>query len=277
MNVKGRRKKQLKNIICVTYCLVWLLIVLFCFHKLGGVLELIQNAGEAETVFGDGVAEPEGDKGGDLEDSLVVCLDAGHGGNDHGSDYQTRLEKDDNLKIALAVAAYLEEQGVTVVMTREDDTYLSLAERCDIANESEADYFVSLHRNDGDGYGVETWVYSGANEKTMALAENIMEGLETVGVQRNRGIKKGTQKSSSSNYYVNVHSEMPACIVELGFINDETDNSLFDEKLEEYAAAIGDAVIGTYELYGEGTAQGTGADKNDTDVSTENPGSGDTD
>ncbi|MBO5524516.1 MAG: N-acetylmuramoyl-L-alanine amidase, partial [Roseburia sp.] len=104
------------------------------------------------------------------EDRLTVCIDAGHGGKDNGSDYRLRYEKNDNLKIAQAVAAYLTEQEVQVIMTRSDDTFLSLEERTTFANEKEADYFVSLHRNTGDGNGVETWIGSNATEETEALA-----------------------------------------------------------------------------------------------------------
>jgi hypothetical protein len=76
-------------------------------------------------------------------------------------------------------------------------------------------------------------------------------------------VKKGTQTGESSNYYINVHSDMPSCIVEMGFINDASDNQLFDEKLDAYAAAIGDAVLATAETYRadkvtDGNGQGTG-------------------
>lgn len=90
-----------------------------------------------------------------------------------------------------------------------------------------------------------------------------MEVLDTAGIQRNRGVKKGTQTGESSNYYINVHSDMPSCIVEMGFINDASDNQLFDEKLDAYAAAIGDAVLATAETYRankvtDGNGQGAG-------------------
>lgn len=97
---------------------------------------------------------------------------------------------------------------------------MRLSERCGIANQSGADYMLSLHRNDGEGNGVETWISASGSEETDALANHIMEALDTAGIQRNRGVKKGTQTGESSNYYINVHSDMPSCIVEMGFIND---------------------------------------------------------
>lgn len=244
-----RRKKTIKNLICITYCSIQLLIVLFLFKGMEHLLQNSDSVKELPTIKGE-VLVLDGEEDTKLdEDKLTVCIDAGHGGKDNGSDYRLRYEKNDNLKIAQAVAAYLTEKEVQVIMTRSDDTFLSLEERTSFANEKEADYLISLHRNTGDGNGVETWICSTGNEETESLASNIMQGLVAVGVQRDRGVKKGTQKSSSKDYYINLHSEMPACIVELGFMNSTVDNELFDEHLAEYAKAIGDAVLTTYETY----------------------------
>lgn len=235
--------------ICVQYCCLQLLFVILGFELLGYVLQKLFMQETVEPVLADVVLDGDTEAAG--EGRFVVCIDAGHGGKDNGSDYQGRMEKDDNLKLAQAVEAYLEEKDIRVVMTREEDVFLSLEERCAFANGQQADYLVSLHRNDGDGNGVETWVYSSASDETAALAENVMQKLDEAGIQRNRGIKKGTQSGESGNYYVNIYSDMPSCIVEMGFINNAEDNRLFDEKLEEYAAAIGDGIIETYEAFHE--------------------------
>ena len=59
------------------------------------------------------------------ENKLIVCLDAGHGGKDNGSDYRLRYEKNDNLKITQAVAAYLaDKENIQVIMTRSDDIFI---------------------------------------------------------------------------------------------------------------------------------------------------------
>lgn len=275
---RERRKKlkRIRNAISAAFCVLVLLLVLGIVNLLTGVLEkhlpIIDGNGDytisiLEKLSGD-KEEKEPDKKG-----LTVCIDAGHGGKDNGSDYKNRYEKDDTLAMALAVQSYLQEKDVNVIMTRSDDTFLKLSERCDIANEAEADYYVSLHRNTGEGYGVETWVYSGANEETMGLAGNIQQGLAGVGVQRDRDVKKGTQKSSSKDYYVNSHSHMPSCIIEMGFMNNAKDNQLFDDNKEAYAAAIGDAIIATYKTYhGDGTGGNTEADTSIGDTTT-----GDTD
>lgn len=268
MNEGKRKKKRLRNIICFAYCSLQLLIVLLAFHGVGLLFDFLGKEKTAEVHSAGIIFDSEPDE--DQEEALFsVCLDAGHGGKDIGSDHSGRIEKDDNLKITQAVADYLSGQNVKVVLTRADDTFLKLSQRCDIANQNSVDYFISLHRNKGDGNGVETWIYSNATEKNMALAENIMSKLEEAGIQRNRGVKKGTQESSDKDYYINSHADMPACIIELGFMNNATDNSLFDEKLQDYAKAIGDAILMTYE---QDTGNAAGA--NGSSASSENPDMG---
>ena len=76
-----------------------------------------------------------------------IVLDAGHGGEDPGAVYKDRKEKDDNLKLALAVGRILEDNGVDVVYTRTTDVYQTPFEKARIANETGAEYFISFHRN----------------------------------------------------------------------------------------------------------------------------------
>ena len=185
---------------------------------------------------------------------LVLVVDAGHGGNDTGTNNQaeTRFEKDDNLRLSLAVEDALNRYPhVQVIMTRETDVYVDLQERCDIANNANADFFLSLHRNSASaGNGVEIWINNdSAGDVAMdkLMAEYIMEWLEQVGISNNRGIKKGLRNTSveaeSENYYVNRFTNMPSCLVEMGFMTSELDNSNFDTKLNEYADAIAGSVM----------------------------------
>ena len=80
-----------------------------------------------------------------------ICLDPGHGGQGHVPDYKRGptgvREAEVNLRVALYLRELLQEVGATVVMTRVDDAYVSLAMRSQIANESSADFFISLHHN----------------------------------------------------------------------------------------------------------------------------------
>lgn len=175
-------------------------------------------------------------------DTCDVVIDAGHGGSDYGAIYGERNEKDDNLNLALLVYEKLEEMGIDAELTRDSDKKLSLEKRCIFANRKKAELFVSLHRNSADGAkGVEIWISDASPEADSALAESILSGLDEVGISQNRGVKAGYARGEG-NYYVNSHTAMPSCLVELGFINSEADNELYDENIEEYAQAIAEAI-----------------------------------
>lgn len=95
----------------------------------------------------------------------VVVIDAGHGGKDPGNlgtRRHRKTEKDVALATALLVGKYIEEniEGVEVIYTRDDDTFLELYERTALANRANADLFISIHCNAGvrSAYGSETYV-----------------------------------------------------------------------------------------------------------------------
>ena len=107
-----------------------------------------------------------------------IMLDAGHGGEDPGAVYNGRQEKDDNLRLVMAVGNILEESGVDVLYTRTTDIYQTPFQKAQIANESGADFFISIHRNsspvNNQYSGVETLVYDKSGIK-LEMAENINE------------------------------------------------------------------------------------------------------
>ena len=76
-----------------------------------------------------------------------IMLDAGHGGRDPGAVYNGRQEKDDTLKLTLAVGQILEDRGLDVEYTRTTDIYETPVQKAREANEAGVDYFVSIHRN----------------------------------------------------------------------------------------------------------------------------------
>lgn len=187
----------------------------------------------------------------EVPEHIIICLDAGHGDTDAGAVNGERLEKDDNLRMALSVKEALEQEGfenLTVILTREDDTFLELQQRVDVANEANATLFVSLHRNSGGGKGVEVWTSHLAQKTECRLAKNIMDALESAEVQKVRGVKNGTAGNPDISYTVVGRTEMPACLVELGFIDDETDNALLDSHWDAYVQAIADGILQTVKL-----------------------------
>lgn len=182
----------------------------------------------------------------------VVVLDAGHGGYDSGASYQGRREKDDNLNLALAVGNILQNNGVDVRYTRTEDVYDSPRRKAQIANENGGDLFVSFHRNSStlpNQYsGVQTLVYSDTGPRKL-LAENIDNALERVGFTN-----LGT--SVRRDLPVIRESDMPAGLVEVGFINTDRDNQLLDTKFPEVAQAIADGILQTIRQMG-GSLQAT--------------------
>lgn len=193
-----------------------------------------------------------------IEVTGTICIDAGHGGSDVGaiSTDGTIYEKDDNLKLALKVKEYLEDMNLSVIMTREDDSTIELNERCKIANTNNADIFVSLHRNsaeDTSASGVEVWVHNSKPTVDIALANNIISALESVGIQENRGVEFGYRGDSNENYRINRLTTMPSCLVETGFISNATDRELYATHLDDYAKAIADAIYSTLEGIADGS------------------------
>lgn len=170
-----------------------------------------------------------------------IIVDAGHGGYDNGATYNGRKEKDDNLRLALAVGDKLERDGFDVVYTRTDDTYTSPTGKARIGNENGGDYFVSIHRNSAANpnqyNGVQTLIYNNSGIKS-AMAENVNSQLEKLGFN-NLGIE------IRPNLAVLRRTNMPAILVEAGFINSDKDNALFDEKFDQIANAIATGIENT--------------------------------
>lgn len=249
-----KKRKQIRNLMCVIICVLILLILILIINALTKALkkEDASLASEISPPASESLLQAESETTKDTEqkkDVLTVCIDAGHGGKDIGSDFEGRLEKDDTLKLALAVESYLKDQSIDVVMTRDEDIFWKISRRCKIANDANADYFVSLHRNKGEGYGAEAWISHTADEQSKALAENIMSKLEAAGISRNRGVKSGSSTSAEEDLGVNRDTNMPSCLIELGFLNVADDNQLYDQNLNAYARAIGEAILETARTY----------------------------
>ncbi len=171
----------------------------------------------------------------------LVVLDAGHGGSNPGAVYKGRQEKDDTLALTLEIGRILQENGVEVYFTRDTDVYESPFQKAQEANRTGADYFVSIHRNSSpipNQYtGIETLVYNRYSEAAR-LAANINEELEDIGFE-NQGVNERT------NLVVLNRTQMPAALVEVGFINTDADNALFDARFYDIAQAIADGILDT--------------------------------
>ncbi len=170
--------------------------------------------------------------------SKTIIIDPGHGGFDPGAVYENRKEKDDNLRLALAVGQELQNAGYQIIYTRTDDRYDSPYDKAQIANSAGGDLFLSFHRNFAetpDLYrGVQALVYD-KNPLALRVAKNVNEELESIGF-KNLGIE------SRKELVVLRRTSMPAVLLEVSFINSVEDNRLFDEKFDAIANAIATGV-----------------------------------
>lgn len=144
-------------------------------------------------------------------------LQPAHGGSDPGAVYNGRQEKDDTLRLVLAIGEILQNNDIDVEYTRTTDVYETPYQKAMEANEAGVDFFVSIHRNSSpmpNQYsGVESLVYDLSGIK-YEMAQNINAQLETVGFV-NLGVK------ARPNLVVLRRTRMPAVLVEVGFIRSE--------------------------------------------------------
>lgn len=198
--------------------------------------------------------------------AYTVYLDAGHGGYDNGAVDGNRKEKDDNLELTLAIGEILQDNGVSVGYTRVEDVYDSPLRKAQIANQAGADLFVSIHRNAAqyrNQYnGVQTLVYEDTGLKK-EMADAINQALAEVGFNN---IGTDVRKDLA----VLRRTQMPALLVEAGFIDSDTDNAIFDENFDDVARAIAYSILDTLRSNGlisgnmvrsaatEGAAEGIG-------------------
>ncbi|MDB9314705.1 N-acetylmuramoyl-L-alanine amidase [Spirulina sp. CS-785/01] len=149
---------------------------------------------------------------------VMVTIDPGHGGRDPGAIGLGGLrEKDVILPISQEVARILERNGVTAMMTRSDDRFISLRGRTEMANRAGADLFVSIHANAVGGgrsnvNGAETFYYSTG----YGLAREIQSSIIRNTGMNNRGVKR-------ARFYVLRNTAMPAVLVEVGFVTGQRD------------------------------------------------------
>lgn len=178
--------------------------------------------------------------------SRVVVIDAGHGAADGGKvGVNDVLEKDINLAIALKVKALLEQQDVTVIMTREDDqgTYPNtgsnrkmrdMKKRVELINEERPALAVSIHQNafsDQSVSGAQTFYYQGSEEGQFAAEIMQAQLIKTLQPKKERVAK------SNDSYYLLKHTNYPIVIVECGFLtNPEEAELLCDTEYQEQTA-----------------------------------------
>lgn len=183
---------------------------------------------------------------GNKEDKLTIVIDPGHGGRDPGKvGYDDTLEKDINLKISLKLKVLLEQNDITVIMTRSEDEGLysdndpnkkrtDLNNRIATIHESKADLAISIHQNSFEEEYVKgaQVFYHNKSEKGKELAFLIQEELKTTLDDGNHRVIK-----PNNNYYMLKNTECPLVIVECGYLSNVGESKLLvDEGYQEKVA-----------------------------------------
>lgn len=166
-----------------------------------------------------------------------IVIDAGHGGTDVGAVGGGTYEKDITLDVSKRVEAILKKRGYQVVMTRPNDTFVSLQNRVSISNNYKPDIFVSIHVNSSvrpEITGIETHYY---HQESMSLAQTVHSSFASAVQSPNRGLFK-------SKFYVINHTTCPAILVEIGFISNSNERAqlVSDKRKDATAKAIADGI-----------------------------------
>jgi N-acetylmuramoyl-L-alanine amidase len=197
-----------------------------------------------------------------------IVIDAGHGGHDTGTVGPNGLmEKDLVLDVALRLGHLLESRlGADVVYTRDDDTFIPLETRTAIANQNQADLFLSIHANssrDPDARGIETYYLNftssadalevAARENAVSdksihelqdlvkkitlkekidesreLASNVQKSLYSGLSAKNRNLRnRGVKKAP---FIVLIGANMPSILAEISFLSNPTDEKNLQTK-----------------------------------------------
>lgn len=180
----------------------------------------------------------------------IVVVDPGHGGSDAGAIGNGLKEKDLNYKHAMAVYRLLEQDpSIKVYTTRVSDVYPSLQFRTELANEIGADLFVSFHNNSASSsaHGTETLYYPSTNstigkEMAQIVQDNIIKYCGT----NNRGIKP------RADLYVLRTSNMPAILIETGFISNAVEANLINSEdfINKFGQAVYEGIVESFKLLG---------------------------
>lgn len=212
----------------------------------------------------------------------VIVIDPGHGGKDPGVVEGEAVEKEITLAIAKKLAVILGQAGAVVLLTRETDEELTspggrkfsswkredLNTRISMANERNADLFLSIHVNSfrpGPGeHGAQTFSQPGS-EESRKLAEVIQGELVRI-------LGNNRRKAKQVDYYILRNAKMPAAIVEVGFITNPREGKLLQDP--EYQSKVAYAIYaGIVKYFGEYSGTSTGSiDKEEaTEVFSRSP------
>lgn len=209
------RKKRIRMLILIGIGAVAIAIIgLIIF----GIVKLVSGGGSKE------IASKSG--------TFVIAIDPGHGGEDIGRSNGEAVEKNVTMDICSKLETMLEGQGYQVIMIREDDSRMSKEDRVQKANESQADLLVSIHggySEDSSASGAVSY-YDKNDKQSKYLSEMIQEAL----VKESGASDGGSQEGE---FGIVSDTEMPAVLVEVGYMSNDSDaSSLTDDAYQNNIA-----------------------------------------
>lgn len=176
----------------------------------------------------------------------IILLDPGHGGPDGGAGEEGALEKDIALSVSKKLRDYLQEQGALVIMTREEDKDLAedgtrgysrrkvedLKKRLAMINESEANFFVSVHLN-----SIPSQKWSGAQTFYAPQLKENAKAAKFIQDELRINLENTDRKAKPlSSVYILKNAKKPGVLVEVGFLSNPTEKQLL--KTEEYQEKV---------------------------------------
>lgn len=247
---KVKKKLKIKNI--------FILLTIICtFVSVLKVSNFI--SGKENQVLADNIAQKESqisidsediDEEKAIKDTFKVIVDASYGGSDGGSKgYNGIIQKNINLEVALKIKSILERHDdIEVILTREDDSTVSLSERLEIINNSEADLLVSIMQNNegtGEVSGVESYVLPKENANSNTVFGYILQQAMTMYIDtKDRGVL-------ARNMDILLKSNVPGAVVNTGFIsNKEEGTNLSTESYQlRMAEGIAQGILSYIDRY----------------------------
>lgn len=156
----------------------------------------------------------------------IVIIDAAHGGKDNGAEIQNTFEKDITLSISKKIKELNGNDKIEIVLLRDNDEFLSLADRLKKVNEIKPNLLISLHlnsNNDESENGIEIFVskLNSNFEKSKEIAESLINSSPTI--LKNRGINE-------ADFLILKDSNCPAIALELGFMTNINDKEFLESE-----------------------------------------------
>ena len=175
---------------------------------------------------------------------MRVCLDPGHGGNT-GARGNGLIEDALALDFARRIGHHLRLRGWETVMTRGDDRFVTLASRGALAVRTKCGLFLSIHLNAAaspSARGCECFAAAG-DERSLKIAARLTAALSSMGL-KNRGAKYDTQSAHGSLRVLrDTYKNMPALLLEIGFLTNKADAELLGDKFFRERAAVAVAEV----------------------------------